>query len=582
MRSSSYFFDSYVDAPQRWVDARVRIKNLYDINRRNTIASTDSDELLWLSRVADTINGKDYMSHKIAVLDGSWILDGTCEIISLIDMPASLGFWGKWPSYNNGNINYSVSYELRSPVNPPDEMWEFPGLTIFFDDKHNLWATDFTIDIYKYLNSTTPEQTITITGHSGPVFVLNQHLSSVREIKITFTKMSEGNRLFRFSGIEFGPVDTINKRDLMSLRVIEEASIDNSALPYGTLEFAFDIKSRGELLDKMWQGLPIDIDIGIGDNPNNIEYIYFGRYYFYKSEYKEGELGAKIIAYDMLYQLDNIEYPYGTVGTAGNDVVMDMLLYNRGIEYDVGTPVTIGKAFPITSIRDCIRLVAQASAKTCIKRDEVLEFVNIGSGSTVATINDNRMLEYPNKVTSEKVKEVQVKINEIKKTAETRSIVFDGKVRGVMNSGPRVYLTHPATDLIATLDGNSEFIIGYLRVAVLPFVWAGLHDLVIEGYRDEVSGQLLIKTNADGKKNILIDNPLIVNETIADSVGTWLKQLYNYTTSWEIVDRGDPRLQIGDVVTLDYKGAHNCVIIKQEFVFDGSLTAYTTLLEVPT
>lgn len=151
-----------------------------------------------------------------------------------------------------------------------------------------------------------------------------------------------------------------------------------------------------------------------------------------------------------------------------------------------------------------------------------------------------------------------------------------------MNSGPRVYLTHPATDLIATLDGNSEIVIGYLRVAVLPLVWAGLYDLVIEGYRDEVSGQLLIKTNADGKKNVLIDNPLIVNETIADSVGTWLKQLYNYTTSWEIVDRGDPRLQIGDVVTLDYKGAHNCVIIKQEFVFDGSLTAYTTLLEVPT
>lgn len=590
MRVTSAAFASYVDASQRWSDARVRLKLINETAQKNAQPLTYDWELFELSDLSDTVNGKDYMSHKFAVLDGTWALDGRCTTYS-DGAERHSGFWGKYPSDYQGNTAYTVEYTFRTAVYTPVDL---NGLTIFFDDKHKQWATDFTIRYYRLVSS-VPQviDTVTVTGHDSPVYTLEKTISNIVRVELVFTKTSEPNRLLRFSGVEFGIVEAMDKKDLVSVRIIEEASVDASALPYGVLEYGFNNSDRRYdptnpqgIYSQLREGLPIDVEIGLGDNPDGIEYVDVGRYYFYKSEYREGELTAKIIAYDILHKLDGIEYPFGRVGDAASDAQMTDLISSHGVDFNVGDPVTIGRAYPVASIRECVRLTAQASRKTCIKRDEALVFIDIADGiGTDGTITTDRMIGYPNLITADRVGSVDAKVNRLTKTASERSVLFDGFVKNP-SSGFLAYkiihFPHAATELIVTINGIQQYgMAEYLRCAKILLVGTS-NDIVIEGYRDEISGDILSATLSGGGKMILIDNPLINSEDIAQDVADWLIDLYQHRTMWEITDRGDPRLQIGDKITLNYRGERSAVVVKQEFIFDGALSARTTLLEVPT
>ncbi len=583
MRSSSADFDYYVDAPQRWADARVRLKIVNEV--ANVTASTDDFQLNNLSQLEQTYNGKDYMSHKFATFEGTWTLDGSC---AMVDGRSNSGFWERYTSNSmTGDTNCTVKYTL--------DVIDVPGITIFFDDKHNQWCSDFTITFRDV--SDTIIHTETVVGHDSAVYKLEKEIIDLHSVTINFTKTSEPRRYVRFSGIEFGIVEVATKRELTALKIIEEITPDMSALPYGVLEYAFDNSDRrydpsnpDGIYGKLRDGLQIDVEIGLGNNANSIEYVDMGRYYFKKSEYAEGSLTAKIIAHDVIAHLDKTIYPYGIDARSTDYDRMGLILpqiNNRNIPYNVGIIAAVGAALPITSVRECVRLIAQAAAKTCIKRNDALSFVDVTSGTVKSTVGGERMIGYPDIVTADKVGAVAARVNRRVKTAATRSVIFEGTIgpfpdyvgQSIYDSPP-LYYTSAATDVVASVYGLPRYVNEYLHCCEIDINSQDEIDVVIEGYRDETSGSEKIYGDAESGKTVTINNPLINSNDIAERVAEWMHNLQQLRTQWSFAERGDPRLQIGDKITLDYRGTRKGVIIKQEFNFDGALSAHTTILEV--
>ena len=97
-------------------------------------------------------------------------------------------------------------------------------------------------------------------------------------------------------------------------------------------------------------------------------------------------------------------------------------------------------------------------------------------------------------------------------------------------------------------------------------------NLVIKGKKyKKVTSSVSVPLNDNGDI-INWDNPLISNATIAGDVADWLADYYSEPIDYDVDWRGDPRVEAGDVVTLERKGKADVTvrIYQNEFSFNGA------------
>ena len=489
----------YLD--NRCCDIKCELKLVDLTARENAIPeSTSNAEISNINQTTDDIREQ---TIKIATLEpNEWILDGSMEIYDSQN-DVQYGWWSKELSNKDGNINTEISFKFT-------EKHSSFGLTLFFDERNKIWATEYIIIAFDENGNEIINQEIKNTGAKQAIII---QIENYYKITIKFTKTNVPNRRIRLTEIIFGILESFDRHNTKTLKINKEFDINSDNLPINEVELTFDnsnqrynMVSPDGAYKYMQVGMPLKIEIGIGDSFKTLEWEEMGSFYYFSSESEDGALTAKITAGDAIMYLDRT--PFAKQLTAPTlrtitaeitaqigqrlsfvleDEIADIPLNNMTDESDI-------------TCRDVLRQACQALSAICYTNKQgeiIIKRIQIGEAADYLTKNE--MVTVPKIKTGERINTV---------------IVENGEIQGFSQE-------------------------------------IELNEVV----------QTIKKTN------------IFVTQDLADNAAEWLlnnTKLFKY----EIDARGNPLRELNDTINITdaFGTARNAILTKHEIKYDGGIT----------
>lgn len=508
MQTTSLSYSSY--PTERQSNMRV-VFQLVDVDAFEdaTPSATSEAEISKIEQTHDEITS---MSKKLATLEQDYFkLDGTFKLPSRTDN-GQVGWWSSALSGPDSIFAPSQVLEFNFT-----ESQSSVGFTIIFDDKANEVPSDFTIQTYDGSDTLLSEDIV--VGNTNITYVSSESSDGYEKVRLTFTKTSKPYRRVRVCEVIFGIIQIFDNSNTSDLNIIYEINPSMDNLPTNELSITLDNVDRkynminpSGLYSYLQQGQEMDVQIGVGD-PENVELVNMGRFYFNKSEAEDDSMTAEITANDKIIDLEGSICRIGTDGTWTVADAVAAVISDSGLAISTSIPSLLGariinKCIPQNvTHREALRLIAQASMSVCyFNRDDELVFVELAEGPVVDTLNSDNML-----------KPAKISIDQRINTVEIVS---------------RNEYTDVETIYIAA---NKE-----------------------AGETDKIKS---------------ITNPLANSNDIA----TWLLGIYQSRAHFELSERGNPATELADTIKIHdaYGENKNGIIEKQEFSYDGSLKATT-------
>lgn len=509
MQSTSASYAPYCDA--RWSNFRASFKLIdQDAAADATATATGSESI---SQLAQTHNGVETMGAKWATLErGGWPLDGSMAIMP--DSVASVQT-GLWSELSGADCTFATEPTLTFTFAGNHSS---AGFTVFFDDKANRYPGSMTVAAYDASDVLIDSETVTVTSVKQTV---NLSAANYRKIIITFNSTQRPFERVRVCEVAFGITQTFDKSNLTNASLLYELSPTGENLPTHELVLTFDnsdhaynMLSPNSLYAYLEQSQPIEVEIGVGDDADGIEYVGMGTFYFAKSEAADDSLTAKITAYDRFYQLDKGICDIGADATWTVSDAVAAVIADSGLTITTSIPtatgaLTIYKRIPKdASHREALRLIAQAAMTTCyFDRDGTLVFAEVVPGPSVDTLDSGNMSA------SAKVS-ITDRINTVRLTVKDEYSGFQN-----------VY----SANNIASGETAQ--------------VWS-------------------------------VENPLVYD---GNTVVAWLLAMAQHRTVYALSERGNPAREIADTATIydAYSVNADAVITKEQYSYDGSLSCET-------
>lgn len=497
MEKVSARFTPYADR----VSADVQVEfELIDIDAAE-VAEVSASAACLISQLEQVHDSITLNSAKLATLEWDyWGLDGTFALPKAQDN-GEVGYWSAALSDSEGNIDVEVVAQFDTPQSSD-------GFTICFDAKTESVASDFVITTY---NGDSLINSVAVVGNKEVVRIVECPSLNYDKVVVNFSKTDKGYRRVKVCEIVFGYLQRFNKDKLVSLRLIDEISLDMQSLPAKKLEFTLDnadqsynVLNPEGIYAFLQQGQGINVSMSI-----NGEAVGRGRFYFDSAVANDDALTATVCGYDLLYRLDQGTFGADSSGAWTFGEAVRAVVADSGVDLavDIAEDIAarlVGKCVPAdTSHREALRLLAQA-AKTClyINRLDVL----MAQDFAIATAVDE--LSVQNMTTWGKASDTG-RINTVVVTASD-------EFSGVEN-------VYTATN----------------------------------------------QTLGEPKQVLEIDNPLVLDETVA----AWILDKARLRNKYTTTAMGNPARDTGDSVWIGnvYGTKEKAVVIEQTTTFDGSL-----------
>lgn len=391
------------------------------------------------------------------------------------------------------------------------------GFTLIFDDTQPFnYPTQIITTAYAEDGSLLGTLT---TYPDGYRHIINLPTQLYRRVRFEFAGTNIPHRRVRVCCAIFGVEYIYDKSNIVSVDVRQSVSPWAESLPSAEFQATIDNSSQlynmvnpDGLYEYLQQGQFMDWQIIINGEP-----IKMGRQYFTSAQSEDGGLTASITFNDLLIALDNIEYNKGKAETmlTLSELVEDILLSSgTGIsavfEGQLGQSL-IWKSIPRkTSVREALRLCAQATMCTCcIDRNNQLHFFTPQISDEPADIW-SMDVQYPG---------AQIKVGEY-----YNSVKLEVENGDVDEEGELITYTYEASNIA---EGDFE----------------RLYE---------------------------VSNPLVVD---GNAVAQWILQWVQRRVSYEVELRGNPALDLLDLVQInDIYGVNStAVITKLDYSYDGGL-----------
>lgn len=370
-----------------------------------------------ISNINQTIDDIREQTIKIATLElNEWMLDGSMEFYDSQEK-AQYGWWSEELSDKDGNINTEISFKFT-------EAHSSFGLTLFFDEQNEIWATEYTIIAFDENENEIIRQEIKKTGAKQAVII---QIENYYRITINFTKTNVPNRRIRLTEIVFGIIESFDRFNTKTLKVNKEFDINSDSLPINEVEIIFDnsnqrynMVSPDGAYKYMQVGMPFTVELGIGEDFKNLSFEEMGSFYYLSSESEDGALTAKITAGDAIMYLDKVSFTKQITAPT-------LRILAAEITEQVGQRLTFVLDDEIADIplfdildeseitcRDVLRQACQALSAICYtnKKNEI-----IVKRASLKTANDyltkNEMLTVPKIKTGERINTVIIENGEI-------------------------------------------------------------------------------------------------------------------------------------------------------------------------
>lgn len=337
-----------------------------------TATPTSSDQSS-VSQISQTIDDVEEMGGKYTSLEmNMWALDGTMEL---------------YPGTQVGWQSADISSDDKSYTSNPWLGFTFPanqdsyGFTLIFDDTQ---PDNYPKQVITTTYGADGAQTGTITTYPDGYFhVINLPSQDYRRVHFEFVGTNIPHRRVRVCGVRFGITYSYDATTISSVTVRQSVSPWAESLSSAEIDTTVDNSDQlynminpDGLYQFLQDGQYMEWSIIV-----NGEAVYMGRGYFTSAESEDGGLTASITFNDRLLVMDDMEYDGGANGTWTLSSAISAILTASGTgitavyEGSLGS-VTIGKNIPQgTSIREAIRLCAQAAMCTCyMDRQNQLHF----------------------------------------------------------------------------------------------------------------------------------------------------------------------------------------------------------------
>lgn len=580
--------------------------------------TTTVNEQARISWPSQTANSRIAVPYWWAALDGTWKAgDGRHPMPDTEDAARlhEAGWWGATPAGTSGA--FASPYPTLTVSHSPRPVH---SLRVAGDSARGEYPVDFVIRLKDSASAVLHEETVTGNTKVDWAKALASPVLEVASQELEIRKWSTADRVVKITEFFTSVREIYDHDDIVSVRVLEErepnhglivvgaASANEIGMVLSNADHRFDEDNdTSHLYQLIRPNRRVRLELGAEVNDAD-EWVPLGTYWV--AEWDTQELETSLRALDRVEQLRASKYLGGpvlqnaTVGELAALVLDDAKLMTS--EYVIGSEmndVVIPWAwFAPGNHRDALQLIAAAGlAAVWADREGRIhvERLDGAPGASALTITDDdyfppvRTPIYQGRV----INEATVSIHPLEPVAEAE-LVYRSPVKVPAHTTvtfTAVYSQPPVIEATAGLEGAGASIVSvdyYAWGAVACIENSGTNDaeplLVINGIRLASAGES--KAVARDETSITThgplgyeypSNPLIQTPEHAQALANRLLIMAaEPSRGIELEWRGNPALEVGDIVTVVTDAAHNRQsdyrIIRQELQWAGALSATLT------
>lgn len=390
------------------------------------------------------------------------------------------------------------------------------GLTITFDPLAGEYATEFSITVYDASNGVI--YTSSVTGNTLTQYVIQQAFNNFKKISVSISKWSGANRRARVVEIDPGVILVYDDQKLIRMSLTEQMDTISSTLAIPEFDFTvsnqdgeFDILNPSGIYSSLQARQKIMAELGL-ELDRGTEWVPLGVFYLSEWRSDTGSTTTTFYGRSKIDLLDLATYGQTTAQTSYDlaDMAEDVLDAAGVIGYSVDA------ALSSTATNG---LITSTSCRNALQQ------VAIAGRSTVRVTRDDTL-----------------KLETTRSATSVDSIDYNS-----IFEEPQIQQFKQVSEVDVTYFTNLTTTGGILTVT----------DSTVQ------NGEV-IKV-----ENITIIN----NSTTAAAVANWLKARRNERNLFAFNYRGNPALELNDVIAVEnaYTTNQNIVITKHELTYEGFL-----------
>jgi hypothetical protein len=482
-------------------------------------------------------------------------------------------------------LTSSTSFVFAINLNTPAT--DVKGLTINFGENYPTFFALIINDSY----------TIEFTNDK-PVFVTERVFEDVSTIKLIVTNMKKLNCRFRVHSIQFGYGLNYHNDSVIS------SSLDSYISPIGAdvpqIDFSvqlknydkyFNVDNPASAINFLETGQEMVIHYGYQlPGSNDIEWVLGNT--LQCSDWEADDNTATIRCQDVFRNMDS-EYYKGnysdepkTYYSLVEEVLSEVGITNYSIDASLLELYT-RNPLPRVKHKEALQIIANACG--CVlsqTREGAVEIKSLSNTTDVQdfTMSRNDMMSSPKAIKQEQIKEIIVPIYSYQKGTQEESL-FNGELTVASGDIITFFVNEPSHDYRVMLNdaasGASIVESGSYYVNVL-FNNSGTHKLEIFGYHYKITEQHMRRVLNNRGKTIKWDNPLISNASMAELLSRWLADYYAYGIEYEYDTRGNPELDVNDIIYQDNDFTDGMMVnvYRQSLKFNQSFSGHVTARRV--
>jgi hypothetical protein len=394
------------------------------------------------------------------------------------------------------------------------------GITVTFDVTNNEFATEF--DVIAYDASNAVNLAISVTGNTDTIAVVSGAFLLYKKIEVVVKTWSVGYRRARVAEIDFGVFQVYDDNTLIRLSLIEEMDLTSGTLPSAEFIFTvdnsdrtFNILNPSGIYAYLQQRQQIIVELGL-EIGGIVRYVPLGKYLLSDWQSDEGSLTTTFTANTNLDLMATFEYE--------NLISTSRSLYAFAIIIFAACGITNYTVDPALTLVNTLSLVERRNCKA------ILQMIAIAGQANIYMSRDNHITLVCNPP-----------------TIGTADDLVD---MNNMYSEPKITLDRTVKSVSVT----------YFASLVSSSVYTVSNSGVDAG---------------DAIK--LESNTLINTLTQATAISSWMLSQKQYRGIYEINWRGNPPLELNDVISIEnsYGTNKSAIITRNEISYQGYLSAKT-------
>lgn len=586
-------FHNTISTFPRTISATLKF-GMVDVAAQGNCTPT-SNSIAPIGGVAQATNSqtqtKKYMSEENnwLLLDGSFFTPPKPTDVAPAD---ELGWWSAAISDASGN--FAVAYPtLTLTMSSP---FTSLGLTFIFSPL----TGDYCTSIQIVTTDNLAAQTTYNINPTSAAHVWSQPVTNIVSVVVTFYATNRPYRRVHMTEVLFGQQFTWTGQNLFDLDILEELDPLGNGAPakevHASLANAsnyFDVY-HGHLQKKQQLQPYFNLIYANGTT----ETVPMGTFYLYNWRNDANYLSSTLYARDLLdVMCGTTFYKYNYSGTP-------ITLYNLAVaviqDFQTQTGLTVLYTIDaaLSSIstsgvlsamthHDALMYIAQAAMGVVyMDRYNVLHIRQTVSQQALNPTPYTEQLTlamqetYPKIAIQDPYNYFTIKVYS-KVVAGSSSTVYSGAVAITTSTSMWVTYTTPASaaTCVAVVGGAGTFVsaLYYTNAAYLTISGSGSATITITGNAiTSTSVQAVLNNSGTQPVNeVDLDNPLVVNATMATNILNWYAGECLNTFLYEVESWGDPSLENGDVMAWDsqyFTNSRYAKLIRQNFRFSGTLS----------